>query len=146
MTSPHLTLFVRGLPVPQGSMSGFVVNGRAIVTHKRSVALRAWRDAVGYEARKAMGERQLLLGAVRVDIEFRMTRPRAHYRANGALKPNAPKYHRSKPDKDKLERAVNDALTGVVFKDDAQVASGFVEKVYTEGVPGIQIACLELEP
>ena len=41
-----------------------------------------------------------------------------------------------KPDVDKLARAGLDAMTGVVFSDDAQVTEALVGKVYGE-TPGL---------
>ena len=44
-----------------------------------------------------------------------------------------------KPDVDKLARAVLDAMTGVVFRDDAQVVKLEVEKQYS-AMAGVGIA------
>jgi crossover junction endodeoxyribonuclease RusA len=47
-----------------------------------------------------------------------------------------------KPDLDKLLRATLDALTGVVFHDDAQVVKVIAEKVYGD-VEGVKIEARE---
>ena len=49
----------------------------------------------------------------------------------------------TKPDLDKLERAIGDALTGIVFRDDSQIAWWSVWKVYGEPARAhIEIATL----
>jgi Holliday junction resolvase RusA-like endonuclease len=49
------------------------------------------------------------------------------------------RYPTTKPDLDKLARAVLDALTGVYYLDDAQVVSLDLQKAYTHGAPGVYI-------
>lgn len=55
-------------------------------------------------------------------------------------KPKKPKWGvpAVRPDRDKLERFVMDALEGVVWKNDAQIISGWVEKRYGKR-PGVHI-------
>lgn len=120
------TVRVMGLPQQQGSKNPW--GGEA------NKKLAPWRghvtQTVGQEWEAA--GRSLLLGPVELRVTFTFPRPKAHYRANGELKPNAPHYKTSAPDLDKLQRAIGDALTSTVFRDDAQVAVWVVEKVYAE--------------
>jgi crossover junction endodeoxyribonuclease RusA len=77
----------------------------------------------------------LLVGPVCLDLEFRFSRPKAHFGTGknaSRLKTTAPHRHASKPDVDKLVRAIGDALTGIAIRDDAQIASLSAEKVYSE--------------
>ena len=62
---------------------------------------------------------------------FYMPRPKAHYRANGELKANAPLYCPTKPDLDNIVKSCVDALetSGVVARDQLIVALHCV-KVY----------------
>lgn len=129
-------LVVRGLPIPQGSARAFIAGGKAIITseaNRTSSPLGAWRAAIATEAREAMGSAALLEGPVRVSIVFVMPRPAAHYHTplHGAgLRQTAPVWHSKKPDVDKLVRAVLDALSSVVIRDDSQVASLRTDKRY----------------
>jgi crossover junction endodeoxyribonuclease RusA len=130
-----VTFTVRGIPVPQGSARAFIAGGRAIVaTEAHRGSLGAWRTAIATEARAAMGEDPLLTGPVRVDLLFVLPRPKS-----------APKrrlYPDGKPDVDKLARAALDALTGVVFSDDARVCLLKAAKVYpgeAAGYPGVHV-------
>ena len=51
--------------------------------------------------------------------------------ANGELKPNAPKWHTDKPDRDNADKAVLDALTNLgLWGDDKQVCDGRIRKFY----------------
>ena len=121
---------VPGRPQPQGSMKAFVRGNRAFLTSDNS-ALKDWRAAVGYHALKA-GAR-LLEGPIRIDAAFSIQRPKGHFRTGKnahLLRDSAPVVPTTKPDLDKLVRAVLDALTGVCFNDDAQVTQVNATKSY----------------
>ena len=136
---PILSFTVRGLPVPQGSMSGFKhpKTGRVIVTHQHPKALRLWQKAIADEARKAMGESGVIRGPIGIIATFVIPRPAGHYGTRGVL-PSAPKYPAVTPDLDKYLRALLDALTSIVFHDDAQVVTVAVRKIYGE-TPGARV-------
>jgi crossover junction endodeoxyribonuclease RusA len=111
-------------PAPQGSKKHV---GRGIMV-EQSPNLKSWREAVRQEALKAGAP--MALGPVFVELVFRFARPKAHFNSKGQLKPNAPTHVITKPDIDKIERSVLDALTGVLFKDDSQVCRLFAMKMY----------------
>jgi Holliday junction resolvase RusA-like endonuclease len=60
-----------------------------------------------------------------------MPRPRAHFGARG-LRPAAPAWPTVRPDVLKLARAVEDALTGLVWRDDSQIVVELLTKQYGE--------------
>lgn len=66
---------------------------------------------------------------VGIAIAFVFVRPKSHYTSKGELRAGAPS-HPGKPDIDKLCRAVLDALTGILYHDDAQVVSLSASKRY----------------
>lgn len=118
---------VLGLPAPQGSKNrwGAEDNPRT----------KPWRDSVASSANALMNGDALLTGPVYVEASFVFPRPKGHYRSGARaaeLRPDAPAYKSSTPDGDKLARAVGDALSGIVFRDDAQVAVWSIRKVYGE--------------
>lgn len=124
-----IAISVRGKPTPQGSHKAFVVGGRARITDSNK-NLRAWRDLVAACAQSVAPD-ELLEGPIRVEIEFLLARPKS-------LPKKIPDWwHVKKPDVDKLTRAILDALTGIVFRDDSQVVEVVARKSY--GTPGAEI-------
>jgi Holliday junction resolvase RusA-like endonuclease len=124
---------VVGRPAPQGSKS-YLGKGRF---KEQSPHVAAWRNDVRNAAALAFGE-ALVDGPILTEITFIIARPKCHHVSGNPskpLKPSAPFWHTSAPDRDKLERATNDALTGVIWADDSQVAATLSQKVYAE--PGV---------
>ena len=124
-----LSIAVPGTPIPQGSKR--VVRGHLIDANAKT--LRPWRASIAAAAADAMnaGGHDTVTVPVSVTIYATFPRPKAHYRSNGELKPNAPNRHATRPDIDKVARAVLDALTDAgVWRDDAQVAGLMVRKAY----------------
>jgi Holliday junction resolvase RusA-like endonuclease len=117
-------------------------------------SLGAWRTAIATEARLAFGDRPLLEGPLSIELAFRpASRPSSHYlpanrrRPVRELRANAPAWHAQKPDADKLERSALDALTGVIFRDDSQVAVLVASKRWPDELegPGLTIRIRSLE-
>lgn len=79
---------------------------------------------------------------VSVTILTYFPRPKSHYRKVG-LSATAPKKHTQKPDAENVAKAVLDALTGVCWRDDAQVCSLTVSKVWTDKEPMTLITVAE---
>lgn len=89
-----------------------------------------------------------LEGPLHISLEFRMPRTKAHYgtgKKSGILKPGAPVWHISRPDKDNLEKFVFDALSGVFYRDDSQICSCDTKKIYHES-PATIIIIQTIEP
>lgn len=149
ITGPELDAIefaVAGVPIPQGSKQAFVVKGRAVVTERGRARLGPWRGQVAAMASAFVEEP--LAGPVYVELDFTFTRPKSHYRTGALaheLKPLAPEYVATRPDVDKLARAVLDALTGVAFRDDGQVAELRVSKRYSVAA-GVRVRLTPLEP
>lgn len=144
---------VMGTPTPKGSNRAIARGGRAFFvpggdaeTRKR---LATWDQNVRQAAVIAAGAAGYDLktpcfvdGGVRVLLTFRLRRPKGHWGKKG-LSPKAPAYPFTRPDVDKLERAVLDALTGVAFADDCQVCEVIKSKVYAD--PGDEGASITVE-
>lgn len=131
---------VYGLPAPQGSSRAFIPKGwtRAVITTDNT-KLKPWRQEIASTAKAAMDDAFLLPlkrdVAVQVNIVFYFPRPKS-------LK-KAVTQKTTKPDLDKLIRAAWDAMTGIVFEDDAQVCRGWMEKAF-DGVPRVEIEVIKL--
>lgn len=75
----------------------------------------------------------LLTGPLAVEFVFTVTRPKTQMgtgRNEGTVRRSAPLYPATRPDVLKLARGVEDALTGVVWRDDAQIVDERLRKVY----------------
>lgn len=90
----------------------------------------------------------LLCGAIELSCVMHFARPKSHYgtgRNAGRLKASAPARHTQAPDAGKVMRAVEDSLTGVVYRDDRQICRyGRVEKIWTTGQECAEIMVREL--
>lgn len=145
--SDPLRMYIPGKPVPQGSKR-WLPGGRMIEANQN---LRPWRSTVTMYARQAMAAKQEmgfpLTGPVTVVMDFTFARPKAHYgtgRNEGKVKDNAPLYHPSVPDLDKLIRAVHDGMTDAgLWVDDSQVTSLHASKVYAHQ-PGVTVEVFPL--
>lgn len=150
----RLKFFVPGEPKPGGSKRGFVnpKTGGVIITEDCKHS-KLWRNTVRDYARQAAreaGMTRLSHEAIRLDVVFYVSRPKCHYgtgRNAGTIKASAPKYPLVKPDRTKLLRSTEDALTKVLWIDDTQVVEGEIRKAYAEGYgePGALITIQTLE-
>lgn len=122
---------VYGVAQPAGSKTaGRTKDGRMFVRDSAKGS-RPWKTQVAQTAGEAMNGTGLLGGALGLSVHFYVPRPKAHLGARG-LRPSAPEYPTTRPDVTKLLRAVEDALTGIVWRDDAQVAEQHALKRYGE--------------
>jgi Holliday junction resolvase RusA-like endonuclease len=121
-----------GTPAPAGSKRGFYnAKARRVIVTDDSVRSRPWKAQVADAAAQAMNGRSLLDGPLMLGLEFHIPRPKGHYGKRG-LRPSAPPIPTVKPDLLKLARAVEDALSGIVYRDDAQIAREILDKFYGE--------------
>ena len=118
---------VRGTPQPKGSARAFVRKGRAIVTSDNP-AVRRWEDTIRFVLQD--WPHGILTGSVSLVMMFTLVRPRS---VSAKRRP----FPTVKPDLSKLYRGAEDAMTGIVFADDAQVIEALVGKVYGEA-PGLR--------
>lgn len=140
------SMYVPGKPEPGGSKRAFIVKSggfdRAIVTDANK-NVGAWKDRVSLfalEKLKKLGLEKPLVpeGPVRVWFGFVVPRPKGHFRTGknaDQLSAHAPIAPTSKPDCLKLARAIEDALTGIAYRDDAQIVYETIHKAYGDA-PG----------
>lgn len=119
------SLDVNARPAVQGNHA---ISAHGRIYERSSAALRDWRDLVGWCARHHMGARPPVDDAVMVSLGFRLQAPRRTVR----------ELPTTRPDIDKLSRACLDAMTGIVYLDDAQVVHLEATKLYGE-TPGCRI-------
>lgn len=140
MSDGIYTFFVPGKPMTAGSKRAFAHRhtGRIVVVDDCKGG-KAWRKAVAYYAGTAC--KHALIGPLVLEVEFVLPRPLSHRRKDGSTAPGAPMYPITKPDATKMLRAVEDAMTGIAWLDDAQIVRQFVTKRYAEGdqKPGAKV-------
>jgi crossover junction endodeoxyribonuclease RusA len=135
-----LTFRVEGMaPAPQGSKR-HLGNGVMVESCKQ---VKPWRYMVT-QAAIATGV-PLMRGPVSLSVVFLFQRPKGHYGAKG-LKPSAPRFHMVRPDLSKVLRSTEDALTGVLYDDDARIVSTTMLKRYCVGseLPGAIITLISM--
>lgn len=122
---------VEGVPATKGSWRPITVNGRTrlIPQLKRS---KPWQEMIAWKARVAMAGRLPFAGPVRVTAVFRLARPKSTKLAT------------PRPDGDKLDRCLWDAMTGIVYGDDSQVTEWSGRKEW--GAPGVDVRVEEVAP
>lgn len=128
--SESLTFTVYGAAQPAGSKKAVPMGGRwgVIDDNKKG---RPWKNQVAQQAGLAMAGRELFRGPISLTLTFHVRRPKGHFGKRGLL-PSAPLFPTVKPDVLKLARAVEDALSGVVYNDDAQIVTEVLMKRYGE--------------
>lgn len=140
---PRVAFFAEGIPAPQGSKSLVrTPHGRTLMI-EASRRVKPWRDIVAASARLA--DVPIHDGDVALHIVCRWERPQRHYAANGQVRASSPP-RPGYADCDKLARAVCDALAGIAYKNDRQVASLSVERVWARpgDPPGAHVEVIDL--
>ena len=97
---------------------------------------KPWKKKVRLAAQEHRPE-QPMDGAIVLVLRFFLERPKS---VSEKKRPYPTVY----PDNDKLIRAIGDALTGIIYNDDAQVVDIISRKRY--GNPGVEIEVFELTP
>ena len=121
--APGITITVYGLPAPQGSKRH--VGGGVMIESSKKV--KPWRQDVKQAALDAVAGLSgwtPLDGPLIASMVFTFVRPKGHYRTGRnahLLRDSAPARPSVTPDLSKILRSTEDALTGVVWADDARV-------------------------
>jgi crossover junction endodeoxyribonuclease RusA len=130
LTATELTIWIPGTPAPQGSLKAVRrgSHARLVSDNKRTMP---WRETIRTVLRASGHGHELLDCPVYVSLAFYFERLKSHYGKRG-LSPSAPFAPTTKPDLDKLVRAVGDALTGVVLWDDSRIVDVRARKHYVD--------------
>lgn len=136
-----IEFFVEGVPRTKGSSFSFVnpKTGKVVYVHDNK-HLKKWTAAVRFGALEKGCKP--VAGPIYLTIVYFMPRPKSHYMKAGCLKGDAPPFPISKPDVDKMERAILDSLSGVAYRDDSQVVHVSHGKAYVLSqvdTPGVAI-------
>lgn len=126
------------------------VNVREGKTKDAARRAAEWRATLQLHAEKAMEGRALLDGPIEMLWTFTKARPAGHFKKDGSLSAEgrrAGRYVTTRPDSIKLVRSVEDALTGIVWNDDAQVAHHDMRRLWGHhNVTEVTITTLDNTP
>ena len=141
-----ISFFVPGIPRPGGSKRAFVnrKTGKAIIVEACNKNPEWRSDCKAFAIGAYSGPP--LTGALFLKVFFFMPRPKTHFgtgKNSNTIKPSSPLYPTGKPDCTKLIRALEDALTGVVWRDDAQIVSQNIQKRYGGERSGVLVEIYE---
>jgi Holliday junction resolvase RusA-like endonuclease len=125
-----------GEPEPKGNMKGFP-RGRHVIITDGNKNLKGWEQAVRYEAQRYVEEHGLSCAdakttAVVLHVEFSFQKPKSTAKSIVVKT--------TRPDLDKLIRAIGDALKGIIYDDDGQINMIVAEKKFAQ--PGQQAGVL----
>lgn len=126
-----ITIDVTGIAQPKGSMKAFNIPGlKAPVVTSANPKLKDWQQSVTRAA--GLSCRSPVDWPISMALAFRLPRPKSRKKDV---------HHLTKPDLDKLIRAINDALTAVAYRDDSQVVAIHAMKRYcrNDETPGVRI-------
>ena len=115
--------------------------GNSVMTYtdKKTVD---WENKVRAAAQQAMGPTDLLETPVTLALYFRLPIPKSWSKKRQEAAKSQLERPTSRPDWDNLGKAVSDALNGVIYKDDGQVVSAHIKKIYA-AVPGVDVLVTE---
>ena len=115
--------FVPGTPIAQPrSRAVFTRNQPRMYTPDNGIV--KWKRSVQFAARQVWHGKAMPDG-FRVDLHLVFPRPKSMV---WKTKPMPTLLHIKKPDRDNLDKAVLDALTGIFWVDDCQVCEGTIRK------------------
>lgn len=144
MTEPSTISFeAKGEPQPQP-------RPRAFKTPSGQVRVYDPATAEGWKSQIAMAAKPFVPfppwdGPVSVEVHFRFSRPKHHFKSSGALKSDAPYWRTGQKDLDNCLKAVMDAMTDIGFwKDDDQVVVINASRIYDHASPGATITLTKL--
>lgn len=124
-----ITITLKGTPTAKARAR---VGKWGTYTPKKS---KNYSDALAWAGKAAMKGKNVLDGALRVEVWCYMPIPKSLKKDNGQP-------HTKKPDLDNIIKQL-DSLNGIVWNDDSQISELYAFKVYHD-TPAIQIQVTEL--
>lgn len=138
-----LVFSMNGEPRGKGRPRATVRGGFArVYTDEKT---RKYESSVRAVAQAAMRGRDPLEGPLSLSLRFRMPIPKSATRRAKTAMAAGEIAHMGRPDLDNCQKAIMDAMNGVVFVDDGQVVRAFSTKIYAEQ-PGVDVRIEAYEP
>lgn len=142
-------LYFLGTPkAVQSVRFGRLKNGTPIAFKKKEVV--DWQTDIRIQARQQLAEQGLkepLTGGIELNLGFYYQLPSgAPARIRKAVENGLRVWRIKRPDLvDNLCKGLCDALTGVAWVDDSQIAKVVSSKAYTRGAPGIVVVITQIK-
>jgi len=150
MARNEISFWVSGVPATAGSKTGFynpkIKRVIMVPANKKQKPWMAQVRAVAVEHYSGAP----MTGPIKLHLNFFLPRPKSHYgsgKNHEQVKASAPDYPQGRPDLFKLVRAVEDSLTGIVYKDDSLIVSVEAVKLYCDNArptPGVWVRIEEI--
>lgn len=150
-TPGRLSVWMPGPPPTQGSMRPIVTrSGKPRLLHDQHDRLAQWRADLRAVLAELPDDQARLLplhGPLMLGVAVALPRPARHRRRSGALSATAPRYPTTRPDLDKIVRAVCDALTiAAAWEDDRQITNLYASKTYADDPLEVGVDILARRP
>ena len=138
-----IEFIVPAIPVAQPRPRAMSFNGQARVYEPTKHPVTAFKATVAMAAQNAY-HGQPLAGPLRVDLVFVFPRNKGQM---WKKRPMPRIRHTKKPDRDNCDKAVMDALTGILWVDDCQACEGEIVKWIAAGneQPHVVVRVIEIE-
>ena len=124
---------------PQGKARPRFAQGRTYTPAKTV----AYEGLIAYAGQEVMRGKALIEGPVYLTVTATFDIPKSWSKKRRLEASAGMAWHTSRPDYDNILKAAGDALNGIVWKDDSQVALAKCVKLYGEK-PGLDIMVEEL--
>jgi Holliday junction resolvase RusA-like endonuclease len=136
-----ITFTIHGIPVGKQRARAAVINGRArLYTPSKTVNYEA---DVARSASDAMGAADPFQGPVRIGLLISFPLPKSKRATRNRP---AAYWHTSKPDASNILKAIEDAMNGIVYRDDSQIAEIAITKIYDQaGRASVLVTVSEIE-
>ena len=128
----RISITVPGEPVAK-ARPRFTKNGHVYTPKKTAV----YEQVIGLHARAAMKGKKILTGAIKLSVTAYMPIPQSWSLKQKTKAMSGALRHTKRPDSDNLCKAVQDALNGIIYADDAQIDEVHIIKRY--GIPRTEI-------
>lgn len=141
--TPAVRFKVPGTPVGKGRPRVSTRGGKfaKMYTPEKTAS---YENLVALAAQEAMAGRALIDGPVDVELVILLPVPASWSKKKQAAALSGQVYPTKKPDIDNVEKAIFDAVNGVVWHDDVQVCDVVKRKRYAE-VPGVHVVVKPIE-
>lgn len=144
-----ITFFVPGEPQGKGRARAYVKkdkyrrpmrnrHGNIAIGHYTPDKTRSYEEEIAWRAVDARNEAPFT-GPVRVTIDIRKGIPESWPKWKKEMAIAGEILPTTKPDTDNVEKAIKDALNGVLWLDDSQVVEDQKTARYTADRPGVQV-------